>query len=54
MELLLYTMVSRTDHSELGSTARHLFDYAVLDQVMRQDGQGADQEIFPNTLEMAR
>ncbi len=51
MDLPLYTTVSRTALSDLGSTNYHLFDRAVvLDQVMRQAGQNADQEVFRNLL----
>ena len=51
MDLPLYTTVSRSELSDLGSTAYHLFDCAViLDQVMRQAGQDADQELFRNLL----
>ena len=51
MDLPLYTTVSRTELSDLGSANYHLFDRAVaLDRVMRQAGQDADQELFRNLL----
>ena len=51
MDLPLYTTVSRTELSDLGSTGYHLFDRAVvLDQVMRQAGQHADQRVFRDLL----
>ena len=51
MDLPLYTTVSRTELSDLGSIDYHLFDHAVvLDRVMRQAGQDADQECFRNLL----
>ena len=51
MDLPLYTTVSRTELSDLGSTAYHCFDRAVvLDQVMRQAGQGAEQQAFRDIL----
>lgn len=51
MDLPLYTTVSRTELSDLGSTDYHLFDRAVvLDQVMRQAGQHADQKVFRDLL----
>ena len=47
MDLPLYTTVSRTELSDLGSIDYHLFDHAVvLDRVMRQAGQDAGQECF--------
>ena len=47
LDLPLYTTVSRTELSDLGSANYHLFDRAVvLDRVMRQAGQDADQELF--------
>ena len=51
MDLPLYTTVSRTELSDLGSANYHLFDRAVvLDRVMRQAGQDADQELFRDLL----
>ena len=51
MDLPLYTTVSRTELSDLGSIDYHLFDHAVvLDRVMRQAGQDAGQECFRNLL----
>ena len=51
MDLPLYTTVSRTELSDLGSIDYHLFDRAVvLDRVMRQAGQDAGQEHFRNLL----
>ena len=51
MDLPLYTTVSRTELSDLGTIDYHLFDHAVvLDRVMRQAGQDADQECFRNLL----
>ena len=51
MDLPLYTTVSRTELSDLGSIDYHLFDRAVvLDRVMRQAGQDARQECFRNLL----
>ena len=51
MDLPLYTTVSRTELSDLGSANYHLFDRAVvLDKVMRQAGQDADQELFRDLL----
>ena len=51
MDLPLYTTVSRTELSDLGSIDYHLFDRAVvLDRVMRQAGQDAGQERFRNLL----
>ena len=48
MDLPLYTTVSRTELSDLGSIDYHLFDRAVvLDRVMRQAGQdGAFETCF--------
>lgn len=44
MDLPLYTTIPRTDLSDLGSTTYHAFTKAiVLDQVMRQCGEDADQ-----------
>ena len=51
MDLPLYTTVSRTELSDLGSIDYHLFDRAVvLDHVMRQAGQDASQELFQSLL----
>ena len=51
MDLPLYTTVSRTELSDLGSIDYHLFHRAVvLDRVMRQAGQDAGQECFQNLL----
>ena len=51
MDLPLYTTVSRTVLSDLGSSAYQLFDHAiVLDQVMRQSGEDDDQVRFCNIL----
>ena len=51
MDLPLYTTVSRTELSDLGSIDYHLFNRAVvLDRVMRQAGQDAGQERFRNLL----
>ena len=51
MDLPLYTTVSRTELSDLGSIDYHFFDRAVvLDRVMRQAGQDAGQELFRNLL----
>ena len=51
MDLPLYTTVSQTALSDLGSSAYQLFDRAtVLDQVMRQSGKDDDQVRFRNIL----
>ena len=51
MDLPLYTTVSRTALSDLGSSAYQLFDRAiVLDQVMRQSGEDPNQVLFRNIL----
>ena len=51
MDLPLYSNVSRTELSDLGSTTNHMFHCAiVLEQVMRQAGKDADQEVFRNLL----
>lgn len=51
MDLPLYTTVSRTELSDLGSANYHLFDRAVvLDRVMRQAGKDAGQELFRDLL----
>ena len=51
MDLPLYTTMVRTDLSDLGSTTYHTFNKAiVLDQVMRQCGEDADQILFRDIL----
>ena len=51
MDLPLYTTVSWTELSDLGSIDYHLFDRAVvLYRVMRQAGQDAGQDRFRNLL----
>ena len=51
MDLPLYITVSRTNLSDLGSSAYQLFDHVIaLNQVMRQSGQTPDQELFHNIL----
>ena len=51
MDLPLYTTVSRTELSDLGSADYHLFDKAiVLDQVMRQAGVDTEQQLFHDLL----
>ena len=51
MDLPLYTTVSQTAVSDLGSTAYQLFDHAiVLDQVMCQSGEDDDQVRYCNIL----
>ena len=51
MDLPLYTTVSRTELSDLGSANYHMFDRAVvLDVVMRQAGKDAGQELFRSLL----
>ena len=51
MDLPLYTTVSRTALSDLGSSAYQLFDRAiVLDQVMHQSGEDPNQVLFRNIL----
>ena len=51
MDLPLYTTIPRTDLSDLGSTTYHAFTKAiVLDQVMRQCGEDADQILFRDIL----
>ena len=51
MDLPLYTTVSRTELSNLGSADYHLFDKAiVLDQVMRQAGVDTEQQLFRDLL----
>ena len=47
----MYTTVSRTELSDLGSVNYHLFDRAItLDQVMRQAGNDSAQQLFRNIL----
>ena len=51
MDLPLYSTVSRSALSDLGSTAYQLFDHAVvLKQVMRQSGQTPAQVLFRQIL----
>ena len=51
MDLPLYTTVSRTELSDLGSADYHLFNKAiVLDQVMRQAGVDTEQQLFRDLL----
>ena len=51
MDLPLYSTVSRTPLSDLGSAAYQLFDCAVvLNQVMRQSGQDPNQVLFRQIL----
>ena len=51
MDLPLYTTVSRTELSDLGSVNYHLFDRALtLDQVMGQAGNDSAQQLFRNIL----
>ena len=51
MDLPLYTTVSRTSLSDLGSNAYQRFDHAiVLDQVMRQSGHNPSQVLFREIL----
>ena len=51
MDLPLYTTVSRTELSDLGSVNYHLFDRAItLDQVMWQAGNDSAQQLFRNIL----
>ena len=51
MDLPLYTTVSRTPLSDLGSSAYQMFDRAVvLEQVMRQSGQNPEQVLFRQIL----
>ena len=51
MDLPLYTTVSRTELSDLGSVNYHLFDHAItLDQVMSQAGNDSTQQLFRNIL----
>lgn len=51
MDLSLYTTVSRGELSDQGSATYHSFDQAiVLDKIMRQSGQSADQVLFRDIL----
>ena len=51
MDLPIYTTVSRSALSDLGSSAYQLFDSAVvLKQVMRQSGRDPSQVLFRNIL----
>jgi len=51
MDLPLYTSVSRTQVSDLGSTAYHLFGtIVVLDHVIRQVGLDSQQKLFQELL----
>ena len=51
MDLPLYTTVSRTPLSDLGSSAYQMFNHAiVLEQVMRQSGQDPQQIVFCQIL----
>ena len=51
MDLPLYTIIPRTELSDLGSTIYHSFDQAVvLDQIMRQSGDDPEQILFRNIL----
>ncbi len=55
MDLPLYTMVSRSAMSDLGSSAYQLFDRAVvLKQVMRQSGHEQSQVLFRSILHRLR
>ena len=55
MDLPLYTMVSRSELSDLGSVNYHQFDYAIiLDQVMRQAGNNDTQQQFRDILMLLR
>ncbi len=55
MDLPLYTTVSRSAMSDLGSSAYQLFDRAVvLKQVMRQSGQDQSQVLFRSILRRLR
>ena len=50
-DMPMYTTMPRTEISDLGSTAYHHFDQAViLDKVMRQAGQDCEQEVFRDLL----
>ena len=47
MDLPLYTTVSRSAISDLGSAAYQIFDHAIiLNQAMRQSGQDPSQVLF--------
>ena len=51
MDLPLYSTVSRSELSDLGSANYHLFDRAiVLERVMRQAGEDAEQKLFRDVL----
>ena len=51
MDLPLYTTVSRSELSDLGSVNYHQFDHAIiLDQVMRQAGNNDTQQQFHGIL----
>ena len=51
MDSPLYTTISRTELSDLGSVNYHLFDRAItLDLVMRQAGNDSAQQLFRNIL----
>ena len=51
MDLPLYTTVSRTELSDIGSADYHLFDKAiVLDQVMSQAGVDTEHQLFLDLL----
>ena len=51
MDLPLYTMLSRGELSDIGSTVYHSFNKAViLDKIMRQSGEDQDQILFRNIL----
>ena len=51
MDLPLYTTVSRSELSDLGSVNYHQFDHAIiLDQVMRQAGNNDTQQQFRDIL----
>ncbi len=51
MDLPLYTTVSRSELSDLGSVNYHQFNYAItLDQVMRQAGENEAQKLFRGIL----
>ncbi len=51
MDLPLYTTVSRSELSDLGSVNYHQFNYAItLDQVMRQAGENEAPKLFRGIL----
>ncbi len=51
MDLPLYTTVSWSELSDLGSVNYHQFNYAItLDQVMRQAGENEAQKLFRGIL----